>query len=279
MKHGLDSYAPEVDESRLPRGEEPGQRGRMLSLMGLEDFPLVRPGDDVAGMIYEALSRQGVALMEGDVLAVAQKIISKAERRHVALASVVPSERARQLALETQKDPRLVEVILSESTEVLRQRPNLIIVEHRNGWVMANAGVDHSNVEQEDGETVLLLPQDADATAENLRTELALRSGCNLAVLITDSFGRAWRRGTIGVALGASGLPSLLDMRGHPDLFGQALRVTEIGFADEIASAASLIMGQSNEGIPVVLVRGLSWSAPSSAATALLRSRDEDLFR
>ena len=251
-----------------------------IELIGVPDFPLVKPGDDLAALIAAALDRAALRPATGDVLVVAQKIVSKAEDRFVDLATVTPSGPARAIGEEIQKDPRLVEVILGESARVVRKRPGLLIVEHRLGYVMANAGVDHSNVSAPDGrERVLLLPRDPDASAEALRAKLSARFGCTLAVIINDSFGRAWRRGTVGVALGAAGLPAAVDLRGHPDLFGQTLQTTVVGFADEIAAAASLVMGQAAEGVPVVLVRGVSWTAPASAAHALVRPPEEDLFR
>jgi coenzyme F420-0:L-glutamate ligase/coenzyme F420-1:gamma-L-glutamate ligase len=251
-----------------------------IELIGVPDFPLVKPGDDLATLIAAALERAELRPVTGDVLAVAQKIVSKSEDRFVDLATVHPSERARAIGAEIQKDSRLVEVILSESTRVVRQRPGLLIVEHRLGYVMANAGVDHSNVSAPDGrERVLLLPRDPDASAEALRAKLSARFGCALAVIVNDSFGRAWRRGTVGIALGVAGLPAALDLRGHPDLFGQSLQTTIVGFADEVAAAASLIMGQAAEGMPIVLVRGLAWNAPASVGRTLLRPPDEDLFR
>jgi coenzyme F420-0:L-glutamate ligase/coenzyme F420-1:gamma-L-glutamate ligase len=251
-----------------------------IELIGVPDFPLVKAGDDLAALIAVALDRTGLRPAAGDVLVVAQKIVSKAEDRFVDLATVTPSTLAHKIAAEIQKDPRLVEVILGESTRVVRQRPGLLIVEHRLGYVMANAGVDHSNVSAPDGrERVLLLPRDPDASAEALRSELSARFGASLAVIVNDSFGRAWRRGTVGVALGAAGLPAALDLRGNPDLFGQTLQTTVVGFADEVAAAASVVMGQAAEGMPVVLVRGLSWSAPASAAHTLVRPPEEDLFR
>jgi coenzyme F420-0:L-glutamate ligase / coenzyme F420-1:gamma-L-glutamate ligase len=211
---------------------------------------------------------------------VAQKIVSKAEGRYVDVAAVQPSERAIALAAEVDKDARFVEVVLSEAKRVVRHRPGLLIVEHRLGFVMANAGIDHSNVSSEDGvERVLLLPQDPDGSARALREYLAGVFGRRIAVIISDSFGRAWRKGTVGVALGAAGLPSLIDLRGHPDLFGRELLVTETGFADEIAAAAGLLMGQADEGVPIVLVRGLGWSAPEMPAAALIRPAEHDLFR
>jgi len=210
----------------------------------------------------------------------AQKIVSKAEGRYVDLATVTPSPRAGKIAAETDKDPRLVELILEDSRRVVRQRPGVLIVEHRLGYVMANAGIDRSNVDPGMGaEPVLLLPRDPDGSAAELRRRLAARYGAAPAVIIADSFGRAWRRGTVGIALGAAGLPSMQDYRGRPDLFGRPLRITETGFADEIAAAASLLMGQADEGQPAVLVRGLAWSGGDAPASALVRPAAEDLFR
>jgi coenzyme F420-0:L-glutamate ligase/coenzyme F420-1:gamma-L-glutamate ligase len=232
---------------------------------------MVRPGDDLAGLLAAGMARAGLTPQPGDVLAIAQKIVSKAEGRSVALESVTPSAAARRLAAETAKDPRVVELILSESRRVVRARPNLIIVEHRLGFVMANAGIDQSNVGEEGH--ALLLPVDPDASAAALAARLGL------PVVITDSFGRAWRRGTVGVAIGVAGLPALLDLRGQPDLFGRELRVSITGFADEIAAAAGLIMGQGAEARPAVHLRGLDWSAPPNPAAELLRVGEEDLFR
>jgi coenzyme F420-0:L-glutamate ligase / coenzyme F420-1:gamma-L-glutamate ligase len=253
---------------------------RSLVMLAIPNFPLVQRGTDLAGITADALETAGYTLADADILVVAQKIVSKAEGRCIDLATVKPGERARTLAGEVGKDPRLVEVILSEATRVVRARPGVLIVEHRLGFIVANAGVDQSNVDPAAGaDPVLLLPENPDESAEHLRRALAQRFKCEIAVVINDSFGRPWRLGTIGTALGAAGLPSLLDLRGQPDLFGRRLRVTEVGFADEIAAAASLLMGQSDEGCPVVLVRGLRWTAPASPATRLLRPPDEDLFR
>jgi coenzyme F420-0:L-glutamate ligase / coenzyme F420-1:gamma-L-glutamate ligase len=239
---------------------------------------MVREGDDIAALIIAALGSR--ELRGGDVIVVAQKIVSKAEGCTVDLATVTPSVEATKLAAEVDKDPRLVEVILSESTRVVRSRPNLIIVQHRLGFVMANAGVDQSNVASADGvHRVLLLPRDPDASAGALRLALQQRYDVPIGVVISDSFGRAWRRGTCGIAIGAAGLPSLIDLRGQPDLFGRTLEVSIIGFADEIAAAASLLQGQAAEAQPVVLVRGLNWSAPSAPAADLVRPLEEDLFR
>jgi coenzyme F420-0:L-glutamate ligase/coenzyme F420-1:gamma-L-glutamate ligase len=250
-----------------------------LTLFALPGLPMVRAGDDLAALIIAALDRAGRVLTDRDVLVIAQKIVSKAEGRVVDLATVTPGARAIALGAEVGKDPRLVEVILGESTRVVRSRPNLIIVQHRLGFVMANAGVDQSNVAPADGvHRVLLLPENPDASAERLRARLAAHYAAQVAVIISDSFGRAWRRGTAGIAIGAAGLPSLIDLRGSPDLFGRTLEVSIIGFADEIAAAASLLQGQAAEARPVVLVRGLGWTAPDNPAAELIRPAAEDLF-
>jgi coenzyme F420-0:L-glutamate ligase / coenzyme F420-1:gamma-L-glutamate ligase len=251
-----------------------------VTMTGLAGVPLVQPGDDLGAIAAAAFAANGVAPEEGDVLVVAQKIVSKAEGRYVDISTVRPSERAIALAAELDKDPRFVEVVLSESKRVVRHRPGLLIVEHRLGFVMANAGIDHSNIGVEAGsERVLLLPVDPDGSAHALRQYLIGAFGVGLGVIISDSFGRPWRKGTVGVAIGAAGLPALVDLRGHPDLFGRELLVTETGFADEIAAAAGLLMGQADEAVPMVLVRGLAWSAPDRPAGFLIRPPEHDLFR
>ena len=251
-----------------------------VTITGLSGIKLVEPGDDLGAITVTAFAANGVVPEDGDVLVLAQKIVSKAEGRYVDVATVQPSERAIALAAELDKDPRFVEVVLSESKRVVRHRPGLLIVEHRLGLVMANAGIDHSNVPTDDGvDRVLLLPEDPDRSARALREHLVRVFGTGIAVIVSDSFGRAWRKGTVGIALGAAGLPALVDLRGHPDLFGRALLVTETGFADEIAAAASLLMGQADEAMPMVLVRGLAWSAPEVPAAALIRPAEHDLFR
>jgi coenzyme F420-0:L-glutamate ligase/coenzyme F420-1:gamma-L-glutamate ligase len=251
-----------------------------ITLIPVPNVPKLRPGDDLAAALLAACDNAGLAPADNDVLVLAQKIVSKTEGRYVDLATVEPSERARTLGAEIDKDPRLVEVILRESRGVVRHRPGVLIVEHRLGFIMANAGVDRSNIDPDAGEEpVLLLPEDPDASAAALRDRLGRHYGCSLAVIVSDSWGRAWRRGTVGVALGVAGLPALLDMRGQPDLYGRALRVTQTGFADEIAAAASLLMGESDEAQPAILVRGLSWSGEASTGAALVRSAAEDLFR
>jgi coenzyme F420-0:L-glutamate ligase/coenzyme F420-1:gamma-L-glutamate ligase len=251
-----------------------------VTLTPLSDIPLVRPGDDLAGLLIAACVQSALTPANGDIIVVAQKIVSKAEGRYVDLAGVRPSARAKDLAADVDKDPRLVEVILGESRRVVRHRRGVLIVEHRLGFIMANAGVDRSNVDPAAGaDPVLLLPHDPDASAARLLERLAAHFKRRLGVIITDSWGRPWRRGTVGVALGAAGLPALIDMRGRPDLYGHALRVTHTGFADEVASAASTLMGQADEARPVVLVRGLAWSGPPAPAATLIRPPHEDLFR
>lgn len=251
-----------------------------VTLCALPGIPLLRAGDDLGAIIVAAVAQARLDVDDGDIFVVAQKAVSKAQGRAVDLATVTPSSRARALAAEVGKDPRLVEVILSESVRVVRQRPGLLIVEHRCGWIMANAGVDQSNVPAGAGaEPVLLLPKDCDGAAEALRAALTTHFAKRLGIIINDSFGRPWRRGTVGVALGAAGIPALCDMRGQPDLNRRALKVTETGFADEVAAAASLLMGQADEGRPVVHVCGFAPSEAAVAAQALIRPAAEDLFR
>jgi coenzyme F420-0:L-glutamate ligase / coenzyme F420-1:gamma-L-glutamate ligase len=251
-----------------------------VSLKALVGVKLVEPGDDLGAIVAAAFVANGLEPQDDDVLVVAQKIVSKAEGRYVDVTAVRPSPRAEALGAEVDKDPRFVEVVLSESQRVVRHRPGLLIVEHRLGFVMANAGIDHSNVPAAaGGERVLLLPVDPDGSARALRDHLCRSFGVRLGVIISDSFGRPWRKGTVGVALGAAGLPAFVDLRGHPDLFARALQVTETGFADEIAAAAGLVMGQADEGVPMVLVRGLSWAAPERPAADLVRPAEHDLFR
>lgn len=251
-----------------------------VELLAVPGIPLVHKDDDLVALIGEGLARAGIVPRDGDVFVLTQKIVSKAEGRIVDLATIEPSAEAIELAGKVRKDPRLVELILSESVRVVRAKPGILIVEHRLGFVMANAGVDQSNVASA-GETqrALLLPLDPDGSAAMLRKRLSLRFGVPVAVIISDSFGRAWRRGTCGIAIGAAGLPSLMDLRGSPDLFGRELQVSITGHADEIAAAASLVMGQGAEGQPVVLVRGLTWRGPDNAASELVRPAAEDLFR
>lgn len=249
-------------------------------LIALEGLPRVEPGDDLAALIGDALRAGDLLLRPDDVLVVAQKVVSKAEDRYCRLADIEPGPRALELARQADKDPRLVELILRESREVLRVRPGVIIVEHRNGYVHANAGIDRSNIHTEpDDPRVLLLPEDSDASARALRAGLAAQFGVAPQVVINDSAGRAWRMGTVGIALGCAGLDPLFNQIGGSDLFGNRLEVTEPAVADELAAAASLVMGQAAEGLPVVLARGFSLRAGEQGADALLRPRAMDLFR
>ena len=253
-----------------------------LSLTPLPGLPLISPGDDLALLILQVLDRARLTLADGDILVLAQKIVSKAEGRLVDLTQVTPSPRAVELAERTTKDPRLVEVILGESSQVLRTRPGVIVVEHRLGFICASAGVDHSNVHGDTGRAedwVLLLPENPDASADALRQRLEAASGVHLGVLIIDSHGRAWRMGTVGVAIGISGLPGLVDMRGWADLFDFRLQITQVGVADELAAAASLVMGQAAEGTPVVHVSGFPYPLREASLGELIRPRDQDLFR
>jgi coenzyme F420-0:L-glutamate ligase/coenzyme F420-1:gamma-L-glutamate ligase len=250
-------------------------------LTALPGIPLISDGADLAAIATDGLARAAIELLDGDVIIFAQKIVSKAEGRRVALTQVVPSPRAQALAPYVDKDPRFVEVVLRESREVLRVRPGLLVVEHRLGFVCANAGVDRSNVAPHNAaeEWVLLLPENPDASCERLRAGFHTRSGAKVGVIINDSHGRAWRNGTVGVAVGVAGLPAVQDMRGHPDLFDYRLQVTQIGAADELAAAASLLMGQADEGRPIIHARGFPYGLREAGLAELLRPRAEDAFR
>ncbi len=265
-----------------------------ISFTAVRGLPEIEPGADLAALIGAALAASRLAPRARDVLIVAQKIVSKAEGRLVELDSVNPSEEALRLARVTGKDPRLIELILGETDEIIRAAPSVLIVRHRLGFVMANAGVDRSNVppaRPDDGPSVgthegharreraLLLPRDPNRSAAELRRRLGEQFGLPLGVIVSDSFGRPWRRGVVNVALGSAGLPSLVDRRGERDRNGRALEVTEVALADAIAAAAALVMGEGAESIPLVLARGLEWDAPERDASALLRPKSEDLFR
>lgn len=248
-----------------------------LSLTALPDLPFFAQGGDLGGAILAGLARAGIALADGDILVVAQKVVSKVEGRTVSLDSVTPSLQAQDIATKADKDPRLVELILSESKDVLRVKRGVIVVRHRLGLVLANAGIDASNVDGT-ADSVLLLPLDPDLSCRQLRAFLAEKTGRRVAVIINDSVGRAWRLGTVGLAIGAAGLPSLWDLRGRSDLFGRQLRVSEEAVADELAGAASLLQGQGDEACPVVLIRGFSAEAPECDARSLVRPLAEDMF-
>ncbi len=253
-----------------------------LTLTPLQHIPFIRRDDNWADIIVNSLRDSNIGLEDNDILVVAQKIVSKAEGRAVNLATVTPSQRAIDLARQTEKDPRVVELMLQESKEVLRTRVGTIIVEHRLGFVCANAGIDHSNVAgagDSAEEWVLLLPTEPDRSAEKMRSDIRTKTGKHVGVLIIDSHGRAWRNGTVGVAIGIAGLPGLVDLRGKPDLFDFTLRVTQVGAADELAAAASLVMGQAAEGTPVVHVRGFPYELREGSLNELLRPKEQDLFR
>ena len=270
-----------------------------LTLTSLLGIPLIRRGDHLTELILTALQENHIALEDQDILVLAQKIVSKAEGRMVNLFGVIPTARAVELAAETEKDSRLVELILQESREILRTRPGTIIVEHRLGFVCANAGIDHSNVAspppEEDpvasrskaeggpgmrgAEWVLLLPENPDGSAEGICQAIQSKTGKQVGILIIDSHGRAWRNGTVGVAIGIAGLPGLQDLRGQADLLGFTLRITQVGVADELAAAASLVMGQAAEGTPVVHVRGFPYPLREGSLQELIRPKEQDLFR
>jgi len=253
-----------------------------LTLTSLQHIPIIRHGDDLADIVVDALHKNHIDLLGNDILVIAQKIVSKAEGRAVNLAGVTPSQRATDLAENIQKDARLVELILRESNEVLRTRVGTIVVEHKLGFVCANAGIDHSNVAgtgNANEEWVLLLPAEPDRSAEKIRQTIQTKTGKRVGILIIDSHGRAWRNGTVGVAIGIAGLPGVQDLRGEQDLFGFTLRITQVGVADELAAAASLTMGQAAEGTPVVHVRGFPYPLREGSLQELLRPKEQDLFR
>jgi len=253
---------------------------QQLTVAALDGIPRVRAGDDLAALLITALERNEARPQAQDILVVAQKIVSKAEGRALDLATVEPSTRAREVAGITGKDVYLVEAILGQAAEVLRAAPGVLIVATRHGLVIANAGIDQSNLEDGDrGRRVLLLPEDPDASALRLKQRLDAHFATDMAVVIADSAGRAWRLGTVGLAIGAAGLPCLLDRRGERDLFGRPLEVTEVALADSVAAAAVLAMGEAAEGRPAALVRGLTWTAAPRPAKALVRPRAKDLFR
>ncbi len=252
---------------------------RSLTLTALPGIPEILPGCDLAGVLADGLEAAGIAPERGDVLVIAQKIVSKAQGRYVDLAGITPGPRALELSALTNKDARLVELVLRESTEVVRARRDVLIVRHKLGFVMANAGIDRSNLGADGAERVLLLPEDPDGSAAALHAALGARYGSAPAVIVSDSFGRPWRRGVVNIALGAAGLPALLNRRGERDRAGRPLEVTEVALADALAAAAGLLSGEAAEGQPAVLIRGLAFTAPDNPARTLLRGLDEDLFR
>jgi coenzyme F420-0:L-glutamate ligase/coenzyme F420-1:gamma-L-glutamate ligase len=251
-----------------------------LTITTLEGLPPIQPGDDLCGLLLPALKGTGVTPCSQDILVVTSKVVSKAEGRYLDLGGIEAGPRAKELAALTKKDPRLVEAVLSQAAEVIRNKTNILIVALRNGMILANAGIDQSNLSAGDhGRRVLLLPEDPDGSAHAIKARVDAEFGIDAGVIISDSVGRAWRLGTVGLAIGAAGVPALWDRRGEKDLSGRPLEVTEVGFADAVASAAVLAMGEAAEGRPAALVRGLNWSAPPRPATALIRPKTEDLFR
>ncbi len=250
-----------------------------ISITPIGGIKLVEPGDDLASLLLGGLERSGLALEDGDIVGIAQKIVSKAEGRQVDLATVEAAEEARRLAAETDKDPRLVQLILDESTAVVRKKPGVLIVRHKLGLVGAHAGVDQSNVDHGDGACALLLPEDPDASAARLRRALMVATGKRIGVLVTDSANRPWRLGTIGIAIGAAGMSVLDDQRGGNDLYGRELKVTLINRADSLASAATLAMGETTERTPAALIRGFAPEESAQSAADIPRPLEEDLFR
>jgi coenzyme F420-0:L-glutamate ligase/coenzyme F420-1:gamma-L-glutamate ligase len=249
----------------------------MIEIHPVAGIGEVISGQDLGRLIADALTAP--APVSGDILVVTQKIVSKAEGRMVDLQTVAPGPQAQELALATDKDPRLVELILSESTAVVRARRGVLITRHRLGLVMANAGIDCSNIGTGHADHALLLPLDPDGTAARLRDGLRAQFGAEIGIVISDSFGRPWRNGVANVCIGAAGLPALHDKRGMTDRDGRALRVTQIAYGDLIAAAAGLVMGEADEGIPVALIRGCILPRGSTPAAGLIRNLDEDLFR
>ncbi len=255
---------------------------KKLEITALADFPDVKPGDDLASMICLNAAKNELFIQNGDIFVIAQKIVSKSEDRFINLTTIDPSPRAYALGRAIEKDPRFVELVLQQTSEVLRTRPGTIIVEHKLGFICANAGIDHSNVQGSEGNAedwVLLLPKDPDRSAEKMRKAIQKKTRKKIGVIIIDSHGRAWREGVVGCTIGISGVPGLVDLRGIPDLYDFKLRVTKVAAADELAAAASLLMGQAAEATPVIHVRGFPYPLRESDMKELIRPKEMDLFR
>jgi coenzyme F420-0:L-glutamate ligase/coenzyme F420-1:gamma-L-glutamate ligase len=251
-----------------------------VCLTAVPDFPDVREGDDIGALLMDSLTRGGIELKDGDVIALAHKVVSKAEGRTSNLEEIIPGKQACEVAAATNKDPRLVELILSESDEISRMRAGVLIVRHRLGFTSANAGIDRSNVPQgEKGEWVVLLPVDPDSSAARIAKTVRRLCGLTVGILIVDSHGRPFRMGTVGVAIGSAGIPVLWDRRGEVDRYGYQLHHTEVATADEIAAAASLLMGQASEGRPAIVIRGLQLPPIEGKTADLIRSKEMDLYR
>jgi len=256
---------------------------RSLSLIPIEGIPDVQPNDNIGRLIVDAISKNDITLNEGDIVVVTQKIVSKAEDRYIDSSSITPSKTTYEMASITQKSPALIELIIRESRQILRQNERTIIVEHKLGFICANAGIDQSNVRRDDshkdGARYLLLPKNPDRSAYELRSFLESTFGAHIGVMIIDSHGRAWRYGTVGTTIGISGVPGVVDLRGKPDLYGRTLKITRIGAADELAGAASLVMGQAAENIPVVIARGFPYALRNAQLNEIIRAEEMDLFR
>jgi coenzyme F420-0:L-glutamate ligase / coenzyme F420-1:gamma-L-glutamate ligase len=253
-----------------------------LEIIGLNNFKYVQPGDNIASMIVEYCQKQEIVINNDDIFVITQKIVSKSENRYRNLKDIKPGIRARRYSVITKKDPRFVQLVLNESNKVLRAKNNTLIVEHKNGFICANAGIDHSNTESHSNnseDTYLLLPQNSDLSAQKIRYDLENFYKLRLGVLIIDSHGRAWRNGTVGMTIGLSGIPGLVDLRGKEDLFGYKLKITMIAASDELAAAASLLMGQAKEGIPIVIARGFPYTLREGTLSELIRNKKDDLFR
>jgi coenzyme F420-0:L-glutamate ligase/coenzyme F420-1:gamma-L-glutamate ligase len=250
-----------------------------LTIQSIPGLPLIKADDDLAVLIANCATAAGIVFQSGDVLVITSKIVSKAEGRRVDLRTITPSPRAVDLAEKTGKDPREVELVLSESVEISRFRLGALVVRHRLGFISASAGIDHSNVGADGEEWVLMLPRDPDGSARALRSQLRALTGAQIGVILSDTHGRPHRRGNVGVAIGVAGIPAWIDLRGQPDLFGRALQHTDIGLADEIAAAADLLSGQAAEGLPVTLIRGLLLPESDGHATDLVRPPETDLYR
>lgn len=249
-----------------------------ITAVALPGIPLIQPGDDLASIIVNGLDRAGLRLQVGDTLVITSKIVSKAEGRLFDLREVQPGERALHVAEETRKDPRMVELVLRESRMISRHAPNVLVTQHRLGFVSANAGIDQSNVGLGE-DVVLLLPLDPDESARRIRAQVGALTGIEPGIVISDSHGRPFRMGNVGVAIGVAGMPGLVDLRGKPDLFGRELKISIQGYADMVASTANLLTGEADEGRPIVLLRGLNYPALDGRAADLYRSPEHDLYR
>ncbi len=253
-----------------------------LIITQIKKIPLVKEGDKLSHIIYHALLAQNIHLEDGDILGVTSKIVSKAEGRLVILKTITPSAKAKRLSKRIGRDPRLVELILSETREIIRATKNAFIVEHNLGFICANAGIDHSNVQtgsSESDDWYLLLPKNPDYSAQIISEELNLLTQKCVGVIVIDSHGRPWRLGIVGTVIGTSLVPTLVDLRGKEDIFGYKLRITMVGAADELAASASLMMGQANERVPVVHIRGFPYPLAQSSIKDVLRPKKMDLFR